>query len=238
MLIPAAVVLVTHSEPRNPIGWVFLGSAALLSANLAAYGYTDLARGGEPWPAASWTAAMTYWSLIPAVFVAPALIAQLFPNGSPLDGHWRRVFWITLSFGTLATLAALFAPGSHGSYPELVNPVGAPGVLGSVTRGFDDSGPAIAPLAFAASALMLLPVAVGIAIRRYRLYEIDFNRRRYDAQRTLDAFASRLRHEVALAALCTDLQAVVDDTVQPAQVSLWIRGERSSMTLWLTEDER
>ena len=50
--------------------------------------------------------------------------------------------------------------------------------------------------------------------------------------------ASRLRHEVELAALCTDLQAVVDDTVQPAQVSLWIRGERSSMTLWLTEDER
>jgi hypothetical protein len=135
--------------------------------------------------------------------------------------------------------------------------------------------------------VMVLPVAVGAAVRRYRLYDLDriisrtlayglltlllgggyallvlglgqllgresplvvaaatlavaavfqparrrvqavvdrrFNRRRHDATRIIEAFGARLRNEVDLDTLTAELLAVVDQTMQPTQVSLWLR---------------
>ncbi|HZD69312.1 MAG TPA: hypothetical protein VFA45_10485 [Actinomycetes bacterium] len=50
-----------------------------------------------------------------------------------------------------------------------------------------------------------------------------FNRHRYDAAQTVQAFSARLRQQVDLDTLTSELLGVVDQTMQPTQVSLWLR---------------
>jgi hypothetical protein len=157
-LLTAAVGLVISvKDARNVIAWIFLVGSVLLAAVLACYGYSDwTVYGGRPWPGSAFTSAFVGWCFIPPVLVAPALVAQLFPDGRTLGGRWRWVFWAAVAVAAQATFWALIHPGPTSAFPARTNPLGAPGALGSLAAWLDENGGIFAVPVYAASLASLI----------------------------------------------------------------------------------
>jgi hypothetical protein len=113
----------------------------------------------------------------------------------------------TLVYGLLTALLA-------GVY------VGAVLVLGQVFGGAGRDPPSWA----VAGATLAVAALFQPARRRIQtVVDRRFNRRKYDAAETIDTFGARLRDQVDLDTVSTELLAVVDQTMQPTRVSLWLR---------------
>ena len=111
-----------------------------------------------------------------------------------------------LVYGALTALLA-------GTYVGLALLLGL--ALGPLTSGSD--------LAIALSTLGVAALVRPVRARMQGLVDRRFYRRKYDAERTLEQFAARLRTETDLATLQAELAAAVREAVQPAHVSVWLR---------------
>jgi hypothetical protein len=122
-----------------------------------------------------------------------------------------------LVYGTVTTLLGA-------GYAGVVLAMGAVVTGGGVIAvGGGRAGGNVSSLAVAVATLAVAAL-FGPARRRVQdVVDRRFNRRRYDAQRTVEAFAAQLRQQTDLDALVTGLLAVVNRTMEPTQVSLWLR---------------
>jgi hypothetical protein len=137
----------------------------------------------------------------PAVLCVPVTVAVAVLRYRLWD--LDRLVSRTVSYGLVTTLLVV---------PYLL-------ILPAATRLAAGSG----SLAVAAATLTAAALFQPLRRRVQELVDRRFNRARYDAARTLEAFAARLRDQVDLDALAAELLAVVDQTVQPTKASLWLR---------------
>ena len=115
----------------------------------------------------------------------------------------------TLVYGTLTAMLALVYVG-----PVIVLQFLQNGLAGQAAEN---------PLTVVASTLVIAALFNPLRRRIQAFIDRRFYRRKYDAARTLEAFSATMRDEVDLNQLSEQLVAVVQETMQPTFISLWLR---------------
>jgi hypothetical protein len=118
----------------------------------------------------------------------------------------------TLVYGSLTAILAAIYFGSV---------IGLQALVSTITGHFSLASQS--PLALVASTLIIAALFMPLRRRLQQIIDRRFYRRKYDAARTLAAFSAMLRHEVDLGELHDHLLAVVEETMQPEHISLWLR---------------
>jgi len=199
--VPATLIhnLLTIREPlaRTQMRWIALGFGLglVLPLSLLIFNFVALdGTGNEPITQIGNMALL----LLPLCLAIGILRYRLFD----IDIIIRR----TTSYALVTGLLALVYFGSIVFFQQLLSPFSG------------DSTPAVV-------LSTLLIAALFLPVRRRVQDWIDrrFNRTRYNAEKTLAAFAAAARDETDLDALLAELERVIEETMQPAHASVWLR---------------
>jgi hypothetical protein len=178
---------------RQQLRWVALAAALVSLAGVVVLASLALGVSGAP-GLLSWAAGVCV-AVLPVAIGAAVLRYRLYD----LD----RIVSRALAYGLLTVLLG-------GGYAGVVLGLGQ--LLGRASS-----------LAVAGATLVVAVVFQPARRRIQQAVDRRFNRRRYDAARTIQAFSTRLRDEIDLDTLTAELLAVADQTMQPTRVSLWLR---------------
>jgi hypothetical protein len=79
------------------------------------------------------------------------------------------------------------------------------------------------PIAVASSTLLVAALFNPVRSRIQAVVDHRFHRARYDAERLVESFSTRLRHELDLDHLAHDLTRTTSAAVEPTTASIWLR---------------
>ena len=152
-------------------------------------------------------------------FIGNYLVASLIPVSFAIALLRYRLWDVdilinrALVYGSLTALLALLYFGLILALQSLVN-----ALIGHGSQS---------PLVIVASTLIIAALFHPLRRRLQALIDRRFYRKKYDAARILSAFSATLRNELDLTQLSEQLLQVVQETMQPAHVSLWLRKTES-----------
>jgi len=124
----------------------------------------------------------------------------------------------TLVYTTLTAILALIYFGCVVLLQHLMN-----GVTGQIGQS---------PLVIVASTLAIAALFSPLRRRIQKIIDKRFYRRQYDAAKVIETFSDTLRNEMDLSTLSEHLVGVVQETMQPAHVSLWLRSTAHQQVSW------
>jgi hypothetical protein len=170
------------------------------------------------------------WLALGAALAAVALLVAVAGGAMAKDGVVLAALGTCVALLPLATGAAVLRYRLY-DLDRIISRTLAYGLL-TVLLGGGYAGVVLGLGQFLGRESSLVVAAATLAVaalfqparrRIQRAVDRRFNRRRYDAGRMIQAFSGRLRQQVDLEALTGELLAVVEQTMQPTRVSLWLR---------------
>src|SRR5512140_1453202 len=130
MILAFSVIgaIVAARQPRNAIGWLFLG-IGMGSAFIPAIDFLVAGTGSQFVAAPTETVLLAWLSSnfhLPLVGSLVIVVFLIFPDGQALPGRWSRAAWLAVGGALLVGLGQALDPSGLRWYPTMPNPTAGP----------------------------------------------------------------------------------------------------------------